>query len=549
MKYSKIKLPSKDITFFKQNNKTYVYYTIEKIYNKAKGFNENKRKIIGFLDETDKDYFYPNDTYIEYFGLEEISLNENNSQFSKTLSIGINLILVQILEKFYLNNLLNDTFPGKANLIKSLVAYYLDTGTSTIQLYEKWARRNLIFSPNIDSQATISRLFNEVITCDKTNEFLLKWNKIFRLLDYDKDLIVSLDTTNFNVNSNTISLAEYGKPKVDENLKQVNLAYIINNETSIPLYYQLFPGSIIDQSQCEELITKAKEFEHNNLTIVMDRGFYIAKNINFIEKLDYNYIIMAKSRNHILNELLDNVKDKIKNNSNFYLENTMTFGIKQKAKVIGSKEQYVYIYYSDEIAQARRKSFNIKIRRYKEQALSSNLPYENLVNMYGQFFDITEENGIRNIQIKKEVQQEEYDKAGFVCLVSNIDSDLDFIQEQYRKRDIVEKAFMALKSSLDFNKYYCSNGETLEAKVFIAFISIIVRSYLAFKLKKYFYNNTSQTINSVLAEFSKIEATKINKAYVQSYALTKTQKELLNYLEINVKEVNNYIKNINKLGI
>ena len=227
----------------------------------------------------------------------------------------------------------------------------------------------------------------------------------------------------------------------------------------------------------------------------------------------------------------------------------MNFGIKQKAKVIGSKDQYVYIYYSDEIAQARRKSFNLKIRRYKEQALSSNLPLENLVNMYDQFFDISEENGNRKIEIKKEVQQEEYDKAGFVCLVSNIDSDLDFIQEQYRKRDIVEKAFMSLKSSLDFNKYYCSNGETLEAKVFIAFISIIVRSYLGFKLKKYFYNNTSETINSVLAEFSKIEATKINKAYVQSYALTKTQKELLNYLEINTKEVNNYIKNINKLGI
>ena len=64
-----------------------------------------------------------------------------------------------------------------------------------------------------------------------------------------------------------------------------------------------------------------------------------------------------------------------------------------------------------------------------------------------------------------------------------------------------------------------------------------------------FYNNSSQTINSVLAEFSKIEATKINKAYVQSYALTKKQKELLNYLEINIKEVNNYIKNINKIGI
>ena len=99
---------------------------------------------------------------------------------------------------------------------------------------------------------------------------------------------MSLDTTNFNTYSASIPLAEYGKPKVDEGLKQINLAYIINNETSIPLCFQLFPGSVIGESQCKELVEKAKEFDYKIITLVMDRRFYSANNIIFCWKTNIN---------------------------------------------------------------------------------------------------------------------------------------------------------------------------------------------------------------------------------------------------------------------
>ena len=359
---------------------------------------------------------------------------------------------------------------------------------------------------------------------------------------------MSLDTTNFNTYSASVPLAEYGKPKVDEGLKQVNLAYIINNETSIPLYYQLFPGSVIDQSQCKELVTKAKEFNYQNITLVMDRGFYSANNINFLLKNQYKYIIMAKSRNKVLTDLLESVREKIKNKSEYYLEEFMNFGIKLRAKAIGLQAQHIYIYYNDEIAQAKRKAFNLKVKKFKEQALNSNLDLETVQNMYKTHLEVfVDENNQRNAQIKKEVQQEEYDNAGFVVLVSNIDADLEFILRQYKKRDIVEKAFSTLKSTLDFNKFYSSSGETIEAKVFVSFLAIIVRAHISFKLKPFLEMNTFHTVNTVIAEFTKLEVTKINKAYVQSYALTRTQKTIFEYLEISEKDLNSSIKIINKM--
>ncbi|UWD34689.1 hypothetical protein NX779_02780 [Mycoplasma cottewii] len=121
-----------------------------------------------------------------------------------------------------------------------MICYFIDEQSSTIQHYEKWARRNAIFGNKIDSQSTISRLFNNVLTEDLIMEFTYIWNVEFQKNSLSRDIILSLDSTNFNTYSENIKLAEYGKAKVDQGLKQVNLAYVIDNETTMPLFYQTF---------------------------------------------------------------------------------------------------------------------------------------------------------------------------------------------------------------------------------------------------------------------------------------------------------------------
>ena len=233
----------------------------------------------------------------------------------------------------------------------------------------------------------------------------------------------------------------------------------------------------------------------------------------------------------------------------FYIViSVITSLIKLKAKAIGQQEQHIYIYYNDEIAQAKRKAFNLKVKKFKEQAVNSNLDLETVQKMYDAYLDVfVDENNQRSARIKQEVQQIEYDNAGFVVLVSNIDADLEFILRQYKKRDVVEKAFSILKSTLDFNKFYSASGETIESKIFVSFLAIIVRAHISFKLKPFLNMNTFHTVNTIIAEFTKLEVTKINKAYVQSYALTKTQKTIFEYLEISEKDLNNCIKIINKM--
>jgi len=48
----------------------------------------------------------------------------------------------------------------------------------------------------------------------------------------------------------------------------------------------------------------------------------------------------------------------------------------------------------------------------------------------------------------------------------------------YRERDVIEKGFYAFKSGLDFRRVRVHWNSTLEGKVFVGFLALILRSYV-----------------------------------------------------------------------
>ena len=63
-----------------------------------------------------------------------------------------------------------------------------------------------------------------------------------------------------NTTSKGITLAEYGHAKVDEGLPQVNVSYVVKQENCRPLFYEVYPGSIVDNVEFEYMIQKAEEY-------------------------------------------------------------------------------------------------------------------------------------------------------------------------------------------------------------------------------------------------------------------------------------------------
>lgn len=76
-------------------------------------------------------------------------------------------------------------------------------------------------------------------------------------------------------------------------------------------------------------------------------------------------------------------------------------------------------------------------------------------------------------------------------LITSCEMDASKALDIYRGRDNIEKMFRSLKSGIDFNKARVHSTESLQSKVFITFIAMIIRNENFQKTKPLYKKNKS----------------------------------------------------------
>lgn len=111
------------------------------------------------------------------------------------------------------------------------------------------------------------------------------------------------------------------------------------------------------------------------------------------------------------------------------------------------------------------------------------------------------------------------------------------ILEIYRNRDVVEKSFDSLKNELDMKRLHTMTGETSQGKLFVSFISLIVRSYMLNGLIDYMRKNGFM-LKKILTQLDKIKCFTPNSAHSPRplNPPTKSQREIYSYLNLNTDE-------------
>ena len=111
------------------------------------------------------------------------------------------------------------------------------------------------------------------------------------------------------------------------------------------------------------------------------------------------------------------------------------------------------------------------------------------------------------------------------------------ILEIYRNRDVVEKSFDSLKNELDMKRLHTWTSETAQGKLFVSFISLIVRSYMLNCLSDYMRKN-GFTLKKILLELDKIKCFAPNSAHSPRplNPQTKTQREIYTSLALDTEE-------------
>jgi len=80
------------------------------------------------------------------------------------------------------------------------------------------------------------------------------------------------------------------------------------------------------------------------------------------------------------------------------------------------------------------------------------------------------------VSIREDVINNELETAGWFIIISNDIDDAKKAMRIYRKKDIAEKGFLRLKKSVDLGRLRVHSQESMQNKVFIGFIALILLS-------------------------------------------------------------------------
>ncbi len=106
----------------------------------------------------------------------------------------------------------------------------------------------------IYSDSTVSDFLHS-ITQDQSAGFLNEWNGT---RNHREKIYISYDSTNKNSQAGDVEIVEYGKARVDMRFPVFNYAVGYNVNNREPLFYEKYPGSIVDISQLKLMPNKEK---------------------------------------------------------------------------------------------------------------------------------------------------------------------------------------------------------------------------------------------------------------------------------------------------
>ena len=538
-----------------ENGKYYVRLETDRKYNPEKKYNVPVRVTIGVLDENDNTKMHPNENFKIYFPDVKIEKEDEESNRSQCLRVGAYSLIKNMFNETKLNDIINPLFKDKGGLIKDLVSYEIIEESNVMQHFEDYEYNHPLFNENmhIYSDSSVSDLLSKNITPDDINTFINAWTKINKSKG---KVYISYDSTNSNCQAMDIDLCEMGHAKLNPAKPIVNLSIAFDEDNKIPLFYELYSGSIPDISCIETMINKAKGFGFNDACFILDRGYFSKNNIRNIVKQGYDFLIAARNREGFIDDLISECDLSFKSNRKNRVNNQNIYGTSYKKKLFGlNDEVYVHVFFNagkyPSILQNVENDIAIHAERLNK--LKFEIIDPDFKDSYHELI-IDKDNKLIAFRENEKVIEDIEKYLGYFVLITSEKMTYAEAFNKYSGRDQSEKLFKSGKSFLGGDAYRVHTKQSLESKTLITFIALIIRNAIYNKLmsEKYLINEPDNNIFSVpeaIKQLEKIEMIKYNDTYRLSSALSRNQKKLLKAFNMNSGSIlmeAQYIANILK---
>lgn len=552
----------------KSGTSTYVYYQTGRVYNSKKKYNSATRTTIGKVSASDSSMMYPNDKYYQYFS--DIPYNETvqEPERSCAIRIGAYAVIDKIIKELKLREMLSDQFKeNDINFLLDLATYSIITENNAGQYYPMYAYEHALFTTkmNVYSDSTLSKWLRSV-TASQIISSMNKWNS---MQNHKDKVYVSYDSTNKNSQAGDVEFVEYGAAKNDVGLPIINYSMAYDITERIPLFYESYPGSIPDVAQFSCMVEKAKGYGYKNIGFILDRGYFSEKNIKHLDTNKYAFIIMVKGRKKLVRSIIEENFHTFEKKSRYYIEEYDLFGCTVERKLFESdeKSRYIHLYHSSSKEAAEINRLNDTIRKMKKEMDKAVGKEVTIPKAYAEYFtlyynDIEE---VKNLGKKGETVEtrriftayeenedvvERYrNLCGYFAIATSEKKTAKEALLLYESRDMSEKLFRGDKSYLGDKSMRTHSTESTETKIFVEFIALIIRARIYTRLSDFNIKQVSKmnymTVPAAIKELEKIMMIHLpDGRYHLSYAVTKTQKNILSAFGMSEEDITNTAKNI-----
>ena len=533
----------------------YVYYEYARIYNKKKKYSEPKRICIGKRDPEQPAFLYPNEKFLKFFPRELLPSEKDGQYRSGCLHIGAYLVIRKIVSDYHLDEMIARIIGKDAGLFIDLAAYSIITEDNAGQYYPDYAYNHALFTDNmkIYSDSKVSDFLREV-TVDQRIRFLNEWN-VKR--DHRERIYISYDSTNKNSQAGDIDIIELGHAKegIERKIFNYSIAYDRNNRE--PLLYEAYPGSIVDVSQLQFTLKKAKSYGYEHIGFILDRGYFCKENISFMDENGYGFVIMVKGMKSLVSDLILQVQGSFENDRKNSIRTYKVSGttVRRKLFATDKKDRYFHIYFDDGKKAAECEKFEYKIDRMAKKLKECMGEAIRPGGDYQKYFDLVfwhpgeeDEKFMTGVE-RNELINREIELCGYFVIVTSEKMTAEEALTLYKSRDGSEKTFREDKSYLGASCERVYSNESIDTKIFIGFVATIIRSRIYTLLKdetgRMDKKQNYMTVPAALKELEKIELLKGgDNEYNLDYAITATQKAILNAFDMTSENVEKQARGI-----
>jgi transposase len=445
--------------YIKYNNNTLIEYSNnnKEIKNNENSISQNEKKL-----------------NIEIFNGKTYSITEKNISVK---SIGPKYILEMIIGQTGLSEILQKVFPTYWDKIVTL-AFYLVSDNAAIMYCQHWLENNesiLQNNCNMSSQR-ISELLNE-IKIEKILEFWEEWS----ILREEKEYL-ALDITSISSYANLINELEFGYNRDGEKLPQINLCMLFGEESGLPVLSSIYNGSLNDSKILRSFLEKLEFFGEKKYRLVMDKGFYSKYNIMYMLKKypKYEFMIAVPFTTAISKSIVTNSMVKLEEDLSFNHNNDTLMGYSFIESLSNDHNVIYHVIYNEYKYLDAKKCIKERAIELRNEAIANpeKFSHEKEHKKY-LIFHKDKINNCYDIKLNLDRIYFDIRNAGwFIIASSNLKSTYKEALTIYRNKDIVEKAFNNLKNSLSLKRLHVHKSQSLNGKMFIAMISLIISSYI-----------------------------------------------------------------------